>query len=142
MKRHPSLIPLSREHHDTLILAQVIKKDAPEYLSMPTTLEGKKDSAVSHFNHHLKSHFKKEEEQLFQKIKGKHADVDELITQLTNEHRQIESLVNSIDKNESLEENLNQLGILLENHIRKEERQLFELIPKKFEDSFLDEIVL
>ena len=140
MKRHSSLVPLSREHHDTLILAQTIKKGAPDYRGMPTTLEGKKEAIVNHFNTHLKSHFKREEENLFSKISGKHADVDELVSQLTIEHRQIELLVNHIANNESLEENLDQLGALLENHIRKEERQLFELIPQRFDEALLSTI--
>ena len=35
MKREEALAPLSREHHSTLILAQLLKKDAPVYHQLP-----------------------------------------------------------------------------------------------------------
>ena len=41
MKRHESLAPLSREHHEGLILAQLLKKGAPAYRGLPTDLAGK-----------------------------------------------------------------------------------------------------
>ena len=139
MKRHPSLIPLSRDHHDTLIIAQSIKNGAPVYKGLPITLEGKKEMVVNHFNSHLKAHFSKEEI-LFDKISGNFPEIDELIIQLKQEHGEIETLVNQIENNDTMEANLNKLGLLLESHIRKEERQLFEMIPQKFEESFLAEI--
>lgn len=139
MKRHAALVPLSRQHHDTLILSQVIKKGAPDYRGMPTTIEGKKEAVVNHFHSHLINHFKIEEE-LFAKLKNRFPGIDELIAQLIQEHRRIESLIGEISNHASPEEKLNELGLLLESHIRKEERQLFELIPQKFEDSFLDSL--
>ena len=41
MKRHPALIPLSREHHGALILARLIQKDAPPYKGLPLEINGK-----------------------------------------------------------------------------------------------------
>ena len=41
MKRHEALAPLSREHHGTLILAQLLKKGAPVYKGLPDTDTGK-----------------------------------------------------------------------------------------------------
>jgi hypothetical protein len=35
MKRHLSLQPLSREHHEALLLAQLLKKNAPAYKGLP-----------------------------------------------------------------------------------------------------------
>jgi hemerythrin len=136
MKRHPVLVPLSRQHHDTLILAQLIKKGAPDYRGMPTTLEGKKEAVVNHFHSHLVNHFKQEEE-LFAKLKNRFSEIDKLIAQLIPEHRRIESLIGQISNQSSPEEKLNELGLLLESHIRKEERQLFELIPQRFNGAFL-----
>ena len=139
MKRHAALVPLSRQHHDTLILAQVIKKGAPDYRGMPTTIEGKKEAVVNHFHSHLINRFKIEEE-LFAKLKNRFPGIDELIAQLIQEHRRIESLIGEISNHASPDEKLNELGLLFESHIRKEEWQLFELIPQKFEDSFLDSL--
>jgi hypothetical protein len=36
MKRHEALIPLSRDHHGTLILARLLRSDAPPYKGLPT----------------------------------------------------------------------------------------------------------
>ena len=41
MKRHSSLVPYSQDHHKILVLAQVLKKDVPDYKGMPTDLKGK-----------------------------------------------------------------------------------------------------
>jgi hemerythrin-like domain-containing protein len=136
MKRHPSLVPLSREHHETLILAQVIKKGAPQYRGMPVDLEHKMEAVVNHLRLHLIHHFKKEE-QMFAKMQGRFPEVDQLISQLTEEHRRIEMLIGELGNPVSLEEKLHELGELLEAHIRKEERQLFELIPQRFDGAFL-----
>jgi iron-sulfur cluster repair protein YtfE (RIC family) len=136
MKRHPSLIPLSRQHHETLILAQLIKKGAPVYRGLPETIEGKREAMLIHFENHLKQHFAAEEK-MFLQVMGIDASIDELIIQLREEHRNIEQLIDQLKSEDSLSEKLHQLGLLLEAHIRKEERQLFELMPAKIEESLL-----
>lgn len=136
MKRHTVLVPLSREHYRTLLLAQAIKKGAPAYRGMPVDLEGKREAFLNHFAQNLIAHFRKEEA-LFAKLERRFTDVDELIRELVAEHRLIESLADKLNRFISIEENLNELGHLLESHIRKEERQLFEILPKRFDDAFL-----
>ena len=58
MKRHPALHTLSHDHHQGLILAQQLKKGAPQYKGMPSTLVGKKDYTLSFYNDELVQHFK------------------------------------------------------------------------------------
>lgn len=125
MKRHPALHPLSHDHHQGLILAQQLKKGAPQYKGMPSTLEGKKDYAVSFYKSELVQHFKDEEEILFPSVLGKNEKVDSLIQEIISEHRKLESLVNELEKTNQLENVMDELGQLLEKHIRKEERILF-----------------
>jgi hemerythrin-like domain-containing protein len=134
MKRHPSLIALSHDHHHGLMLAQLIKKGAPEYKGLPTDIIGKVKYAKEAWEKELKLHFKNEEEILFPFVKNKDVDLDKLIEGILEEHKQIKSLVKNLDTSENKEEVLNDLGILLEKHIRKEERQVFKMIQMLFED--------
>jgi len=130
MKRHPALHPLSHDHHQGLILAQQLKKGAPQYKGMPSTLEEKKDYTISFYNNELIKHFKAEEEILFPFVKSKNEDVDNLIAEIILEHRKMEALVSELKETKDLELVLDELGQLLEKHIRKEERELFVEIEK------------
>jgi iron-sulfur cluster repair protein YtfE (RIC family) len=137
MKRHPALHPLSHDHHKGLILAQQLKKDAPQYKGMPSTLEGKKDYAISFYESELVQHFKDEEEILFPLVKNKNGDVDKMILELISEHGKMESLIREVKETDRLEDLLDELGQLLEKHIRKEERELFVEIENILSDDEL-----
>jgi hemerythrin-like domain-containing protein len=51
--------------------------------------------------------------------------IDKLIAEVISEHRKMESLILDLEKTDDLENTLDELGQLLEKHIRKEERELF-----------------
>ena len=125
MKRHKSLIPLSQDHHHGLLLSQLIKKGAPEYKDLPNDIEGKAEYVKESWNNELKLHFENEEKILFPFVQGKNDALDNLISEIIDEHIKIKKLVKELDYSENKEETLNKLGVLLENHIRKEERILF-----------------
>jgi iron-sulfur cluster repair protein YtfE (RIC family) len=137
MKRHPSLYTLSHDHHQGLILAQQLKKGAPQYKGMPSTLDGKKEYTISFYNTELVKHFQDEEEMLFPAVKNKNAVVDKLIAEVISEHRKMEVLIRDLEKTDQLENVLDELGWLLEKHIRKEERELFIEIEKVSTDDEL-----
>ena len=137
MKRHPALHPLSHDHHQGLILAQQLKKGVPQYKGMPSTLEDKKDYAVSFYKSELVKHFKDEEEILFPSVLRKNEKVDSLVQEVISEHRNIESLVNELEKTNQLENVMDELGQLLEKHIRNEERVLFVEIENILSDDEL-----
>lgn len=145
MKRHPAFIPLSRDHHRTLILAQSIKKGAPPFRGMAVTDEGKRKEMIRHYEEHLKDHFRKEEK-IFAECKGISTETDQLITGVVEEHRRIEGLIGDLSSSgpekegKDLVSTLDTLGILLEKHIRKEERELFELLQEKLSDEILKRI--
>ena len=52
----------------------------------------------------------------------------------------MDSLVKSLEKTEQLENTLDELGQLLEKHIRKEERELFIVIEKSLTENELEEL--
>lgn len=140
MKRHKSLYSLSHDHHQGLILAQQLKKGAPQYKGIPSTLEAKKEYTLEFYKSELVKHFKDEEEILFPVVIKKDEKVDKLIAEIVSEHRKMESLVNDLKKTEHFETVLDELGSLLEKHIRKEERKLFPKIQALFSEKELTHI--
>lgn len=128
MRRHKSIINLSHDHHQGLVLAQLIRKNAPQYKNLPNTIEGKVEYTLNEYRTGLLPHFKKEEEILFPFVKDIDENLDKTIEQLLDEHKRINYLVGQIEKNDEKEKYLDELGDLLTHHIRKEERELFDSI--------------
>jgi iron-sulfur cluster repair protein YtfE (RIC family) len=140
MRRHKSIVNLSRDHHQGLILAQLIKKNAPHYNNLPYTLEGKTDYTLNAYKMDLLPHFKKEEEILFPFIKGMDSELEEVVNQLLIEHKEITDLIIRLKKNNNKEDILDELGNLLTQHIRREERELFDIIQKILTDEELENL--
>lgn len=140
MKRHNSLIPLSKFHRSVLFLALVAKKNAPNVKGYPTTLEGKKDYALSFYERQLKDHFLLEEQKLFPAILGKNHDLDRLVDQIILEHQALKALFHKLANSNNLEYDLDKLGVALEKHIRKEERELFQQVQKTLTQEELDQL--
>jgi iron-sulfur cluster repair protein YtfE (RIC family) len=141
MKRHETLAQLSREHHGALLLAQLLKKDAPAYKGLPTLPEEKLIYAVNFYKANLQAHFIKEEE-LLAKVKQYHPELEKLTVEINNEHRQLTTLFNTLDKENNRIDLLDALGKALESHIRKEERVLFPLIQQYCPEEILGTIEL
>lgn len=140
MKRHKSLQSLSQEHHHGLMLAQLIKSGSPEYKGLPNTVEGKVQHTIKFFEENLVPHFNKEEKILFTISKNKNAEIDRLINELIFQHKAIYSLVNKLRKSSEPKIELNELGMLLESHIRKEERELFQGIQNVLTESEMEKL--
>lgn len=136
MKRHASLAPLSRDHHTALILAQLLKKDAPLYKGLPDTTEGKLNYAKAYFKADLKEHFKKEEK-IFDVVKEFNADLKLMVAALLEEHTLLAKLFLSLTESEEAVMEMDHLANVLSSHIRKEERELFPLIQESCNESQL-----
>ena len=139
MKRHESLAPLSRQHHPALMLAQLLKIDAPAYKGMPATAAAKADYAGQLFHSDLKTHFSKEEAMLEKVIKY-HPDIKKLAAQIVQEHRELSAAFLAIPVSDDVENALDALGRKLELHIRKEERVLFPLVEQYSPPEILEDI--
>jgi len=85
----------------------------------------------------LVKHFQDEEEILFPAVKNKNDELDRKIAEIISEHRKMESLIKVLEKTDQLENVLEELGHLLEKHIRKEERELFMDIEKVLSENEL-----
>jgi len=138
MKRHPALIPLSSDHHQALLLAQLLKKTAPEYKGLPKDPIGKMNYAKELYINELDQHFREEEELVFPYLKNKDKEINELVTEILSEHKILKNSILTLNDNEQLIDELDKIGFLLEAHIRKEERVLFEKIPKVLSEEELE----
>jgi iron-sulfur cluster repair protein YtfE (RIC family) len=140
IKRQKALAPLSRDHHQGLILAQLIKKNAPEYKDLPKTTSGKVEYTISFYKNELVKHFFNEEEILYPAVKNKSNEIDVLFEEIISEHKKIKQLVVQLEFSENKSDILNELGVLLELHIRKEERLLFEKIQNLLSEEELTQL--
>ncbi|MCF6269942.1 MAG: hemerythrin domain-containing protein [Melioribacteraceae bacterium] len=129
MKRHKTIIPLSHDHHVILKLAQEIKRNFIKTVLGKSSIENKVKHVISTFKKELLPHFNHEENILFPLAKGKDAELDRMIDEIIEEHDKIGRLVSKIEVGDK-EQNLDDLGFLLESHIRKEERIVFSKIEE------------
>ena len=139
MKRHEAIAPLSRDHHGSLILAQLLKINAPKYPGLPDNAKGKARYAQQQFEAHIKKHFQQEEIML-EKAKDIHPSIKNLTQEIKAEHNEIRRLFKSLNTEDDLDNTMNALGVALENHIRKEERILFPLLQQHSSETLLQEI--
>jgi hemerythrin-like domain-containing protein len=139
MKRHEALAPLSRDHHGSLILAQLLKKGAPAYKGLPTDNAGKARYAMQEFEQHIKHHFEQEEKMLAM-VEIHHKEIEKLGKEIRGEHIQLAAHFHSLDDSPGLENRMDGLGRMLETHIRKEERELFPLLQQHCSESQLQQI--
>ncbi len=137
IKRHKALINLSRDHYSGLLLASVLKRDTPHFKNMPESLQQKADYVKLKYKTELQSHFKAEEDVLFPFIQGRTDQMDALIIELVQEHRILELKITEIDNASDLVLALDAIGRILEAHIRKEERQLFQLAQENISEEEL-----
>lgn len=137
MKRHPSLAPFSREHHGALILAQLLKKDAPDYKGLPQLPSEKVEYAFRFYQHDLLQHFEKEETML-DRVEQYHPEIEKLSEEIRAEHSYLKTLFESLQNEMDIQASMHVVGTTLEAHIRKEERILFPLIQTHCPASILD----
>jgi len=143
MKRHVSLVPLSRDHHEGLLLAQRVRKGksvAPQS-DWPEDRGLQRDRLVEYFDTRLTYHFQAEEDFLYP-LADHHLPPEEEITSLLRkQHGQIRSLVLELRmaRGVQLENLLLRLAHVLEEHIRKEERVLFQRVQKRVPEEVLEQ---
>jgi len=128
LRRHESLIPLSREHHYGLMLCMRLHRGLQLFNQDEKWVREKAAQAAQFFETDMAAHFKAEEKTLFpamRSLTGTSALLDELVS----EHRKLEAIAARLDGAEiaNLVDVLGEFADLLESHIRKEERELFPL---------------
>ena len=130
MKRHEALATLSRQHHEALILAQLLKNVATVYKGLPADVIGKAAYAIRFYNEELVKHFKEEEDIVIATITGMDVMLDTLANEIIAEHKELQILFTTINDAVDLSAHLEKIGNTLEQHIRKEERIFFPLVQQ------------
>ena len=132
--RHESLIPLSHEHHDALLLAWRLRTG---HLSKrEPQLRAKHVSAF--FDYRLINHLKLEEEVLFPAIGPVLCVEASLIDLLLDDHRELRAKAAAIKA--GAHDQVDSFCALLERHIRTEERQLFVLAQNRMTPAEMAEL--
>jgi hemerythrin-like domain-containing protein len=130
--RHPSLIPLSQDHHHGLALALRCRKQALGQIK-PMGAEGLRERAkefLVFYRAHLVPHFRAEEEALFPLLRLAAPESEAMIDELVRDHEKIRQAIPQFEAETGLAKLIFDLGDLLERHIRKEERELFTLFEQ------------
>ena len=138
MKRHPALAELSREHHHELSLARGLRRAAtapPEQRLAAAT------AYVEQFFGPTTDHFRREEEVVFP-LYARHAGPTPLVERILREHMELQRprarAARPGGGGEVEPETLDALGTLLHDHVRLEERELFEEIQRVVPDAELE----
>ncbi len=136
-RRHHSLIPLSHQHREALSLAFRLHHPAPPgrvtLMTPASTPQSRAADTLTFFTQHLAGHFRAEEDVLFPFLRERMAgDAGALLAQLVADHRRLEGLRDTVAAadGEALTAALTAFADLLEAHVRREERELFEHFPE------------
>jgi hemerythrin-like domain-containing protein len=133
-RRHESLIPLSHEHHDALLLVWRLRtgdlsKHQPE-------LRAKHASAF--FENRLIKHLKLEEELLYPACREVLGVEASLIDLRLSDHGGLQAKAAAIKA--GAHDQVDSFCALLERHIRTEERQLFALAQNRMSPAEMAEL--
>ena len=144
MKRHPALIPLSHEHHDILVVAQglILGQSPAPRSDWPTDRQTQVNRVITFFTHTLRSHFEDEEAHLFPTVLAHLPGEADLVAQLLDEHDAIRNQIRELERDPTtaLTVRLPELGRLLETHVRREERVLFETMQREMTPATLESL--
>ncbi|MEX0995580.1 MAG: hemerythrin domain-containing protein [Flavobacteriaceae bacterium] len=119
IKRHKALQPWSRDHHQGLLLSWKIKKG----FALNVDPNRIKDYCNWFWKTHLLVHFETEENYIFPIL----GEENHLVEQALDEHEQLRSM---FEQKEADTDTLSQIETLLNDHIRFEERALFNAIQE------------
>lgn len=140
MKRHPALVPLSRQHHDGLALGVMIERGLRDDAGPagPAELERLRERALDLWQLELRGHFEVEERIVFPAAQqaGEAALVDTLIA----EHEAIRLQFEALERVPASEARplLVELRTALVGHIRTEERVLFQAMQAAMDQPQLE----
>lgn len=119
LRRHPSLQPWSREHHDILMLCLKIRQAVARHVE-PERITA---YLAWTWENSVREHMQSEEKDVFPLIGTSHP----LVRRALKEHETLRELfLKTTNTNDSLME----LERLLVSHVRFEERELFELMQE------------
>lgn len=123
MKRHPSLAPLSRDHHHALLLASQLRR------ASAATADATAKLMLAQWEAEERVHFRVEEEILLPAYAAHRSPDQPVIVQMLVDHVLIRAEISAISDAPELAR-LHRLGERLAAHVRLEEREVFPLIER------------
>jgi iron-sulfur cluster repair protein YtfE (RIC family) len=130
VRRHPALVPLSKEHHHELAHARRLLRAAG---AGPEERLAAASGYVEVFFTETVEHFRREEEIHYPQY-HRHAGSTPTLERILREHMQLHGLVRALRAAAAAgdipPEALRTLGELLHDHVRLEERELFQEIER------------
>jgi hemerythrin-like domain-containing protein len=126
MLRDPNLIPLSHQHQHALALCVRIGKAFSEVHDTPD-VHVWEQQIVELFDSEMASHFDAEEKHIFP-VASQYDELQQLVDELRIEHTLVRRNVVRARSRQFTVTDLQVFTAMLSEHIRKEERQLFEAL--------------
>lgn len=140
LPRHEAMRPLSRHHHHALTVVLKIRKTLREETT-PEIIAQLREEVQQFWEPGGQEHFREEEEILLPAYVRYASPRHEEIIEMLVEHAQIRSLVAIIDEGEGdLVPVIRELGDLLEQHVRREERVIFPMMESVLPEETLQKL--
>jgi len=127
LKRHDALKPLSKDHHESLMLCWKIREGKKKEVE-PDRIKAYTDF---YFNSQLRPHFKFEEEEIFSLLGKDHP----MVKKAETDHLRLQQL---FKQDHNVERALTEIEKELEDHIWFEERVLFNEIQSEVSEEKLE----
>ena len=154
MKRHPGLVPLSRDHHHALVMAErlVLGRSTNPRADWPADRAGQAARLIDFFETDLGPHFEAEEAHVFPAAVRDLDAGDRLVRALVEDHEAMRAMVRALGAGRGgrgprgpasladLDGRLRAFGERLRRHVRVEERELFERMQAECSPETLAEI--
>lgn len=122
MLRNKNLVPLSRQHQHALALCVRINRAK---LATPAEVKAWQSEIRQHFEQEIRFHFAAEEAHLFPAAR-RFSELNALVDELLAEHGQLRDYFARASEGTLDRDGVQTFAEKLSDHIRKEERQLFE----------------
>src|SRR5690348_675147 len=132
IKRYKALVSFSKDHHFGLLLSWKIRQGIDKGVSS----ERISNYVLYFFENDLHKHFDEEEKMLFALLPSQ----DVLRKKAEAQHQSIYQLVKTIKANKDQQSVLKQLADVLEEHLRFEERELFNHIQQQVPPAELEKV--
>lgn len=141
MKRANQLQPLSRQHH----LGLNLSRHAKECTDEPDEIAKHWNNLTSYIDD-MQYHFQIEDNIIanaLEPYRTTQSDVASVLKTLDEQHKELHKLMDSVEKSEDKKvtvEQVKELGTLLYDHIRFEERELYPTVEKYLTEDELDAV--
>ncbi len=133
MLRDKNLVPLSRQHQHALALCVRIERAG----AIDQQRAEWQAEIAQHFEAEIKVHFTAEEQIVFPAARA-YSELDPLVEELLTDHKWLRASFAKAEARQMSAEELASFARRLSEHIRKEERQLFERMQELMNADELD----